>query len=246
MIKVFPNPEKLSIAAAELFTRILVETVKEKGIFSVALSGGHSPNETYILLTQKPYVDQIPWEKIHVFWGDERCVPWDSPMNNAHNAFSEFLKKVPIPSSQIHRIYTMLSPVQAAGHYERIIKDFFRDKEPGFDLIFLGLGKDGHTASLFPNDPILQENIRLVAETHDPEKDISRISFTPKLINQAAHIVFIVYGKEKAEILSKIRNPESRVKKLPANYVQPERGEIYWLVDKDAASQLKGVEYEIS
>lgn len=246
MIKVFPNREKLSKAAAQMFSDLSSKAVEEKGIFSVALSGGHTPGETYKLLSQKPYIDKIPWEKVHIFWGDERCVPWDSPMNNAHNAFAAFLKDVPIPSAQIHRIYTMLSPVRAAGHYDRIIQDFFRDKEPGFDLIFLGLGKDGHTASLFPNDPILQEGLRFVADSKDPEKEINRITLTPKLINQAAQVAFLVCGKEKAEILAKVLNPKSGSEKLPANYIQPDKGEISWFIDKEAASQLKGVDYEIS
>lgn len=246
MIKVFPNLEELSKAAAQMFTDLSVKAAKETGIFSVALSGGHTPTETYKLLSQKPYANKIPWEKVHVFWGDERCVPWDSPMNNAHNAFGAFLKQVPIPSDQIHRIYTMLSPVRAAGHYDRIIQDFFRDKKPGFDLIFLGLGKDGHTASLFPNDPVLEEGLRFVADSKDPEKGINRITLTPKIINQAAQITFLVSGKEKAEILAKVFNPESDEKKLPANYIQPVQGELSWFIDREAASQLKGVDYEIS
>jgi len=246
MIKVFPNLEELSKAAAQMFTDLSVRSVKEKGIFSVALSGGHTPGETYKLLSQKPYADKIPWEKVHVFWGDERCVPWDSPMNNAHNAYGAFLKDVPIPSAHIHRIYTMLSPVQAAGHYERIIKDFFRDQEPVFDLILLGLGKDGHTASLFPNDPLLQENIRLVANSKDLEKGIDRITFTPKLINQAVQITFLVNGNEKSEILAKVLSPKPGEEKLPANYIQPLNAQLYWFIDKKAASKLKGVEYEIS
>jgi 6-phosphogluconolactonase len=237
-IRIYPGIEALSKAAAELFTERALHCVASKGRFAVALSGGQSPQQTYRLLAGEPYRDRIPWQQIHVFWGDERCVPRGHPKNNARMAFDALLDYVPIPRGHIHPISSEDLPQKCADAYEKLLRDFFLDQPPRFDLTFLGLGEDGHTASLFPNTPVLDDQTRWVRDVHPVGQDMFRVSLTAHIINQGALIAFLVYGSNKSYILQQVLSGPFRTHDLPAQLIRPVEGQLLWLVDESAASDL--------
>ena len=162
MIKVYPDLEALSQAAATLVVEQASQAVAARGRFCVALSGGGTPRRTYELLAAAPFKEQAPWHRMHIFWGDERCVPLDDPRSNARMAKEAWLDHVPIPASQIHPMYWAGAPAEAARQYEAHLRQFFAGRPPRLDLVLLGLGDNGHTASLFPGTPVLKETERLV------------------------------------------------------------------------------------
>ncbi len=215
----FDTPELLAMAAANYFAELANNCIKQKGKFMVALSGGNTPASMYALLASVSY-QEIDWKNIYIFWGDERCVALDSVDNNAFNAKNILLDKVPIPKKNIFVIPVDETPINAAIYYEATIKIFFKTDKPVFDLIILGMGDDGHTASLFPHTAILQEKNKLVKEVFLTEKNIWRVSFTAPLINQAAHILFLVAGKAKASMLDIILNGEKNIEKYPAQMIE--------------------------
>ncbi|MEJ2348473.1 MAG: 6-phosphogluconolactonase [Anaerolineales bacterium] len=239
MISVYPDYETLSQTAARLFLERAVRASQAGTFFKVALSGGNTPHRTYELLAEPPFRDQVQWNLVQVFWGDERCVPMDDPRSNAHAAFHTLLDKVAVPSEQIHPISCASNPERSAREYETLLKGFFADQPPRFDLIFLGLGENGHTASLFPNTPVLKEAQRWVAHVYVREQDLYRVTLTAPLINQAALVVFLVAGSEKAHVLSEVREGSPEPERLPAQLIKPKNGELMWLVDEEAAAQLE-------
>ena len=239
MIRVFKDKAELGIDAAEFFIREANDAINYRGKFSVALSGGTTPNYMYEYLIKPEMTDRIRWEKVYIFWGDERCVSLDSSDNNAHNAFELFLNKVPIVPSHIHRIQSDKAPREAARNYESVLRKHFGNQTPEFDMLFLGLGENGHTASLFPETSILQDKEHLAAAVYVEELRMYRVSLTTEIINQARNIVFLVAGHNKAStvqnVIEGVYNPEQ----LPAQLIKPVHGELYWYLDKDAASLLK-------
>jgi 6-phosphogluconolactonase len=239
VIRVYPDLESLSQAAAGLFVQQAAEAVAARGRFSVALSGGSTPRRTYELLAQPPCRDQVSWDRLHVFWGDERCVPEGDPRRNALLAQHTFLNSVPIPPAQIHPIFCQRSPGEAAAEYEALLREFFTGQPPRFDLIFLGLGGDGHTASLFPRTGVLQERQKWAAEVYVPEQGLYRVTLTAALINQAALVAFLVSGADKAKILKEVLTGPSEPLRLPAQLIRPEGGRLLWLVDQDAAKEME-------
>jgi 6-phosphogluconolactonase len=192
----------------------------------------------YRLLAEEPYRSEVPWRQVHLFWGDERCVPPDDPGSNYHMAEETLLRHVPVPSENVHRVQGELAPEQAARAYARDLEDFFCGPHTRFDLMLLGLGSDGHTASLFPDSTILQETVRLAAaaEAHYEDRPASRITLTLPVINTSRHVLFLVSGSSKAEILQQVLSKPGGP--LPAQRVQPRAGELIWLVDEAAASEL--------
>lgn len=240
MISIYPDYETLSQAAARLFLERAIRASEAGTYFSVALSGGSTPRRTYELLAEPPFRDQVPWNLVQVFWGDERCVPLDDPRSNAHMTFQTLLNKVPVPSEQIHPISCARNPERSAQEYETLLKGFFADQPPRFDLIFLGLGVNGHTASLFPGTQVLKEVKRWAAEVYVPEQNLYRVTLTAPVINKAAAVVFLVAGSEKAQVLYEVREGPFEPERLPAQLIKPEEGELLWLVDREAAAQLEG------
>lgn len=239
MIQVFPDFEALSTAAAELFIYLAAQVLAVGERFNVALSGGSTPKRTYELLGEPTFSSRIPWEKVHVFWGDERCVPPDDPRNNFLMARRAFLDKVPIPPSQVHPIQCAASPDRAAHDYEKMLSDFFDGESPRFDLVFLGLGEDGHTASLFPGSSAIGDVGRWASAVHVRGQDISRVTLTPLILNQASRKVFIVSGEKKARALREVLSGPYDPDRLPAQAIQDEDdSSLIWLVDKAAASLL--------
>ena len=238
MIQIYSNQEALSFGAARLFVRQAGLACKDRGRFSVALSGGRTPQRTYELLAQPPFRDQVAWSQTHVFWGDERCVPPEDPRSNARMARLLLLEQVPIPPHQIPPISCGRSPQEAAQDYEDLLRSFFGKGPPRLDLIFLGLGEDGHTASLFPQTPVLKEGERWAAEIYLSQQDLYRVTLTPPLINQAAVVAFLVGGATKAPILKEVLEGPPHPHRYPARLIHPSSGRLQWLVDKEAASQL--------
>lgn len=204
----------------------------------MALSGGESPRQTYRMLAQSPYREQIPWGNVHIFWGDERCVPEGDPRHNATAAFEDLLNHVPVDKSQIHPILCDKSPRAAAEGYDSLLRGFFGDGGASFDLILLGLGGDGHTASLFPYNEALNERERWVREVLVPDQGMFRVTLTPAIINRGAIVVFLVYGKSKSRVLQKVLQGPHNPRLLPAQLIKPVKGELNWFVDKSAASRL--------
>jgi 6-phosphogluconolactonase len=235
MIWVYDDYEALSNAAAGLFVQ---QARMGPGPFTVALSGGDTPRRTYEMLSEPPFAERVPWNHVHVFWGDERCVPASDPRNNAHVARSLLLNHVPIPGAQIHPMRCAESPQRAAEDYERLLIDFFPDAQPRFDLVFLGLGENGHTASLFPHTPVLDVE-EWVAAVYLADQDIYRVTLTATAINAAKVVVFLVSGAGKAAVLKQVLEGPDRPRDLPAQLIHPRDGELHWLVDRDAAALLE-------
>lgn len=237
-ISVFQTAAALAQAAADLMVKISKQAIESRGKFVISLSGGTTPEHLYTLLAKPPYRDQISWNKTFIFWGDERCVPSDNKLNNANMAKTLLLDHINIPSININPVPVDLEPGKAAKKYASIIKEFFGKEPPRFDLIFLGLGENGHTASLFPGSDVVFENTLLVREVFVKEQHMFRITMTPPLINKARNIVFLVEGEKKAEILKTVLIGPQQPDKFPAQAINAEDGNLYWLVDEKAAALL--------
>jgi len=238
VIEIYADRESMSLAAAELFARMADEAVRARGRFSAVLSGGETPRLMYTLLATQPIEGRIDWKRVHVFWGDERCVPPDDPMSNERMARHTFLDHVPISPEQVHPIHCDKSPPRAAARYEKFIRSFFERGEPRFDLVLLGLGGNGHTASLFPGSAVLEERDRWVAEVTVPGQGFSRVTMTAPLINLARMVMFLVSGSLKSRILHDVLEGPRDTTRFPAQLIQPEHGELLWMADQAAAAGL--------
>jgi 6-phosphogluconolactonase len=216
----FNTAELLAEAAANYFVMLANENIEKKGKFTVALSGGNTPMSLYKSLATPIFSNQIDWKKVFIFWGDERCVPLDSPDNNAFNGKHVLLSKIKIPAKNIFVIPVDETPVNAAIYYEATIKIFFKTDKPVFDLILLGMGDDGHTASLFPYTSILKEKDKLVKEVFLADKNVWRVSFTEPIINAAMHKLFLIVGKSKSAMLGIIMHGEKNIEKYPAQMIE--------------------------
>jgi 6-phosphogluconolactonase len=239
-VQVFQAPEELSIAACAFIVELANKAVADHDRFVLSLSGGHTPERLYSLLATQAFRDKIPWKDTFVFWGDERCVPLNDKDNNARMAMSLLLDNVPIPPQNINRIAVNLLPDKAAEEYEHLLKDFFGNDDPNFDLVLLGLGENGHTASLFPGSDVINEKSHWVKAVYLEEQKMFRITMTAPLINLAHNILFVVEGRSKAEILNKILTVNNTYK-YPAQLIAPLNGSVYWFVDSKAASLLPRV-----
>ena len=241
-IRTYPDAHGLAHAAAEHFMAIASEAIAARGRFSVALAGGSTPRPLYEHLATGKLASQLPWSSVHVFWGDERCVPPDHPDGNYAMAREALLDHVPIPPPNVHRIRGEMDPTEAAVVYERTLRQFFvPGPEPEmvtFDLVLLGMGTDGHTASLFPGSDLLDEQRRWVAAHHADQARGWRVTLTPVAINAARHVTFLVCGAAKAEILRQVLAGARQPDPLPAQVIAPKSGELLWLMDSAAAALL--------
>jgi len=236
-IKIMPNAGELARAAATEFVNRAVTAVRANGLFSVALSGGTTPKSVYSLLASDPSLrTQVPWDRIHFFWGDERHVPPDHPDSNYRMAREAMLASVPVPAANIHRIKSEYSDAQsAADEYEQVLRAFFAlapEALPRFDLVLLGMGPDGHTASLFPGTDALGERKRLVVANWVEKFNAFRITMTLRVLNNAASVIFFVSGAEKAAVLREVLEGERG--RFPSQLIQPTDGSLLWLVDAAA------------
>lgn len=223
--------------AAEEFCRAASESVRARGRFDAALSGGSTPRALYALLADptRPFRRRVPWSRVHAFWGDERHVPPGDAQSNFGMAWRELISRVPIPVENVHRVPAELSDAaEAARVYERMLQGHFRGRVR-FDLVLLGLGPDGHTASLFPKSTGLSERRRCACENWSPATKSWRITLTFPAINAARRAVFLVCGEEKAGVVRRVFSGDRR---LPAARVRPSQGSLLWILDREAASRI--------
>lgn len=237
-VEIWADQSALTARAAELFTETARQAVAASDKFRVALSGGSTPRKLYELLAGEVYAPRIPWEETHVFWSDERCVAPDSEESNYRMAYEAMLARVPVPEEHINRMRGEAEPQVAARDYERLLEEEFAGNPPRFDLILLGMGEDGHTASLFPDSPALDDRAHLVEAVFVEKLSAHRLTMTFRAINAAASVMFLVSGEAKAETLRAVLEGERRGRRYPSQLVQPERGELVWLVDEAAAKGL--------
>ena len=236
--------QALSRTAAELFVTRADAVLKEKPFFTVALSGGSTPKDLYTQLASGRGIrNKIEWQKVHFFWGDERHVAPDHPQSNFRMANDAMLTSLPLAPQNIHRIPSEDTDAdRAARRYEQELIRFFQlraNQYPRFDLIWLGLGSDGHTASLFPQSAALTEKKRLVAANWVEKIQSHRITMTPAVLNHAECIIFLVSGAHKAGSLKQVLEGGDRAEQLPAQLIQPLHGKLYWLIDRAAAGELE-------
>jgi len=238
-IRIFKDSEKLSHHAAEIFIKQATQAIHERGRFLVALNGGNTPTRLFQLLATD-YQDKINWTSIHIFWGDERCVPPDDPGSSYGQAREALLSHVPIPAENIHSVDTSLSPAEAAGDYARLLSQFSNPllSFPRFDLVYLGMGEDGHTASLFPGSTVHVTETVIPVTANYQDRPANRVTMTQLIFNQARMIAFMATGEKKAftlaEVLSDRYNPEL----YPAQRIDPQDGQLIWLVDEAASGKL--------
>lgn len=243
-VRIHPDLKSLSRAAAEHLVALATEAVSERDRFSVALSGGATPRETYALLASPAFALLVPWTQVHIFWGDERCVPPDHPDSNYRMAWETLLRHVPIPADHIHRMRGEMDPREAARDYEKRLRALFalspeEPDLPRFDLVLLGMGRDGHTASLFPNSQALRESKRWVVAQEVEPQAAWRLTLTPIAINAARLVTFLVSGRDKSEMLQRVLEGASRPEELPAQSIRPADSKLAWMVDRAAASALE-------
>jgi 6-phosphogluconolactonase len=243
-LRVYGDDEQLARAAAELFVALATEAITARGRFRVTLSGGSTPRRVYELLSAADFSSRVDWNHLDMFWGDERYVPADDRDSNYRMTFEALLRHVPVPAASVHRVPTEISPPSAAAAaYEENVRQCFRDSTsvPQFDLIFLGLGTNGHTASLFPHSPALREQSHLVVADFVAEVNGWRITMSAPLLNRGRVLVFLVQGQEKAQVMRDVLLGPMDAERLPAQLIAPE-GKLLWMVDEAAASQLPQTE----
>lgn len=241
--QVAKDAEALSLETAEFFTSAVEQSIAARNTARIAISGGNTPRETFALLADasRPFRARIDWSRLLLFWVDERCVPPDDADSNYHMTREALLSKVPLPESNIVRIEGELDPEEAAARYESALRNRFRlegAELPRFDLVLLGLGDNGHTASLFPHSDALDSMMRLAVAVHVEAKNPWRVTLTWPVINHASQVVFQIQGSAKAQVLRNVMLGPYQPDVLPAQLIRPENGELTLLLDAAAAAQL--------
>jgi len=237
-VRVYQNPEVLAHAAATLFADTSNDAIAKRGVFRTCLSGGKTPEHLYSLLAQRPYRDLISWPLLHAFWGDERCVPAEDLNNNYRQARELLLSHVPVPMENIHRVRTELDPELAAEDYALVLRRNAQPplEWPRFDLILLGLGDDGHTASLFTGIPLDLKKPAMAVQAATANPPGWRVTLTPEVLNAGRRVVFLVQGAEKSRIVANVLYGGAETGQLPAKSIRPVDGELIWLLDQGAAA----------
>jgi 6-phosphogluconolactonase len=240
---VYPDPQTLAQVAAKHFAERVGQAVAKRGRARIAISGGSTPKATFALLADPagPYAASLPWDKVELFWVDERTVPPDHPDSNYRMTSEALLSKVPLNPEHVHRMEGELDPEEAASKYESLLRNVFKlegAEVPRFDTVWLGMGDDGHTASLFPHTEGTHEISRIVYANHVPQKDTWRITLTYPVINQADDVVFLIAGKDKATPLEGVLYGEYDPATLPSQLIQPANGSLTLLLDAAAAQKL--------
>ncbi len=257
-VEVLKDADAVARRGADLFAAAAQAATAARGAFAVALSGGETPGAMYRMLARRSFTQKIPWRRVHLYWSDERCVPPDSERSNYRLADESFIRYVPIPPDNVHRLRGEDDPAQAALAYEKLLlAPPARPKQapaslpvypkqapaplPVLDLVLLGLGADGHTASLFPHSPALAEAERLVVPSEAPseaEGTGPRLTLTVPVINAARHVVFVVTGAAKAAMVAAVLEGPRMPQAIPAQLVAPAQGTLLWLLDEAAAAEL--------
>lgn len=239
MVKTFKDASELSQYAARSFIEIAKKSIEERGRFLVSLSGGGTPMRLYELLGNQ-FQNEVDWSHTHFFWGDERCVP----VNDAGNSYGQIKKvlfdKINVPDKNIHRVLSELEPESASKEYANTLSDFADPPLawPRFDLALLGMGEDGHTASLFPNSPVEVDSPTLAVTANYQDRPANRVTLTQKVLNSSRNVIFLVTGKAKAATLSRVLSDNYKPGELPAQRIAPKDGNLIWLIDEEAGSLL--------
>lgn len=238
-IRIFQDVEQLSRAAAELFAKQAARSITERGRFLVALNGGSTPTRLLQLLAAD-FQEPVNWSRVHIFWGDERSVPPDDPGSSYGQAYQSLLRAVPIPEANVYRIKGELGPAEAAKEYSLTLGEFAVPPAqwPRFDLVYLGMGEDGHTASLFPGSPLHESEPAIPVTAHYQDRPSERVTLTPPVFNSARMVVFLASGAKKATTLAEVLSDRYNPEQYPAQRIQPEDGRLIWLVDEAAAKNL--------
>jgi len=241
-VKVVSDPESLAQSTVKIFIADAQKAIKEKGVFCVAISGGNTPKRFFELLPETPQASSLPWDKIQLFWVDERYVHPESEQSNYKLAADTFLGRVAIPDANIHRIPTELEDFKAAARrYEETIREVFgleAGKAPQFDLILLGMGSDGHTGSLFPNSYAAFDTEDLACVVYVLDEKLNRITLTHPVLRAACHLVVLVCGHEKSDILKTVLKGEPDEVRYPIHALWPVLDRVTWLIDSAAAKAL--------
>ena len=238
-VRIFKDLEALSRAAADLFIEQGAQSIAERDRFLVALNGGGTPNRLFQLLATD-FHDKVDWSKVHVFWGDERRVPPDHLGSSYGQARDALLSRVPIPDGNIHRIKGELGPPEASKDYSLILKQFASPplEWPRFDLVYLGMGEDGHTASLFPGSAVDMSEPAIPVTAQYQDRPANRVSLTPVVFNSAHMVAFMATGEKKAQTVAEVLSDRYNPAPYPAQWIKPNDGRLIWLVDEAAASKL--------
>ena len=238
-INTFATEKDVLVNLADYFVEVANQAITENGVFNVSLSGGSSPKKLYELLASTDYKEKIDWDKVYLFFGDERNVPANDPDSNYLMSKKALFDPLQIPASQIIPVNTSLPPEQAAEAYALAIHTHFKPYNAKFDLVLLGLGDNSHTASLFPHTAILEDQESSVKAVFLEDQQVYRISMTAAMINDAHHIAFLVYGGGKAEAVHHVLEDEINIEEYPAQLIKPVQGDVQWFMDEAAAAALK-------
>jgi 6-phosphogluconolactonase len=239
MLHIYKSPDEVSKSLAAWITEAIETTLQKQDRFTWVVTGGNSPKQLYELLGASPYRERINWSKLHIFWGDERAVPFDDPRNNAKMTFEHLLNKVPVVRDQVHVMDTSLPPAESAKAYEAILHRYFTNEGPTFDLVLNGMGDDGHTLSLFPHTPVIHEKQAWVTSFYLDAQQMYRITLTAPIVNRAQKVAFLTFGANKSNALFEVIKGARNIEQYPSQLIQPDSGELHWFVDEAAASRLQ-------
>lgn len=237
-LHIFKDGEALSSAAAAFIADSIARTLKTSNRYTIALSGGSTPKRLHQILAQAPYKEQIDWSKLHIFWGDERAVPFEDSRNNAKMAYDTLLNFVPVPAEQVHVMRTDIDPQQSADEYEKILHQYFDNTATSFDLVLLGMGDDGHTLSLFPGTAVIHEEQRWATAFYLKAQEMYRITLTKVIVNRSACVAFLTTGSAKTHALKEVLKGAYDPDRYPSQVIKPV-GELHWFVDEAAAAEIR-------
>lgn len=233
-IHAYPNKDKLVTATTERVINEIGQAIQERGLCKIALAGGNTPREIYSMLAESTYRDRVDWDRLHLFWGDERMVPPEHEDSNFRMVKETLLDHVRIPDGNVHRIRGENVPEQAAQEYAELLHNHFKEDSPRFDIILLGIGEDGHTASLFPGTDAVEECKLYTVAVFVPRPDAWRVTLTFPVLNAAREVFFLVSGRSKSDIVQRIIGIKKPAKEFPASMVNPENGTLHWMLDSEA------------
>jgi 6-phosphogluconolactonase len=237
-VTVYQNTDELEQNAAKEIARVMKSAIDERGACFMVLSGGETPRQIYRRLSREPLKDQVDWQRVHLFFSDERSVPPNDSQSNYGMVERSLLSWIDIPRQHVHRIKGETNPTLAAEEYEAELRSAFGSREMRFDLVLLGIGEDGHMASIFPGTKAVDEHGAFVLPVTNPSQPLQRVTLTFPIINAAREILFLVSGKRKAAIVQRVLGTTKSLRDLPATMVRPADGTLRWLLDHEAASQI--------
>ena len=237
-LHIFDDKETMSEQLASWIERLVQDTLKKQDLFTLVLSGGGTPKLLFQKLASDKFKNKIDWKRIHIFWGDERVVPFEDDRNNAKMAYDILINHIDIPPEQVHIMRTDIEPELAAEKYEKVLHQYFDNTPNSFDLVLLGMGDDGHTLSLFPGSPIIEEHEHWVNSVYNEQQKMYRVTLMPVIVNKASNIAFMVDGAKKANVLQQVIEGPYTPRELPAQIIKPVKGQLSWFLDKAAAKEL--------